>query len=534
MKSGRLIIYSLTTALACGILSGVSVSPAEAQTTARPYLPDSPYETRRRAHAAESAGAPTRRLANPEVIYQDAPNMSQNPSGMVTETPVTLDAPVPLEVEPLYPQRARIQPQPSISPVTQEMLNKPAQPSAPQVAPYAPPQVATDSGLQLPPPPGAAAMYDAVEPLDPSMQAQPQMRTVRKSKSAEQADSLWDYLSGSEEEVVTYEPTPMPNAGGALPPPPPSLGSMPQNASLAPDPYAAQLPNANAPKPFSNGNTVNLDVSQDPAAHMPEPTRSAHNALSAESRNMLGNIPDNLTPVEMAPKKEVTVSRIDPDVANILQASSDTNVASDSSAQMGVQVKRPNYDVDYELEKAYQSVVAGDIPEAVETYKEALSVAPRDQVALFGLASTYHRIGSMDNARALYARLLEINPDHVEGLNNFLALVAEESPEEAMPELQVLANKHPGFSPIQAQLGLLYQQMGEFKKAREHMLRAVRITPENMTYRYNLAIILDQQGAYAEAANVYRYLIGVAERGVQIPAAAEDLQARLTYILSQT
>ncbi len=483
----RLLALSLTTALGCALLATGMPERAEAN-TARTYFPESPYEMRRRDVGASTA-AP-RRLTNPQILYQDAQGTSTHSSGMVTEG-VQTAAPLPsapmnvAPVAPLYPNRG-------IDPVSMDEF-QPATAAAPvQSAP--------------------TQFWDEDAPVA----AQP----------AEEAESLWDYMTG---ESTASAPSIQPSTHEKMMmelPPPPSMPGAPATISSAPK--AATM------SPFQSSATtpaVNLDISSAPAAQMPEPVRSTANSLSAESREMIAHIPESLEP-EVEKSSKVSLSRLDPDVMNILQASEEATV-SDSSGAVGVAVKRPSYDVNYELEKAYNAVLSGDIEEAIDIYKEALSISPRNKTGLFGLATTYHRIGSLDNARALYARLLEIEPDHTEGLNNFLALVAEESPEEALPELQVLAAKHPSFSPILAQLGVLYQQLGDYNQARSNMMQAVRLSPENMTYRYNLAIMLDQQGAYAEAANVYRYLIGVSQRGVQIPADASTLQDRLTYILSQ-
>lgn len=536
--TGRLLVYTVSTALTYGVVGLAPISQADATQTVNPYLPDSPYEARRRAQLNAAAPPARSRLPNPQVIYQDSPALLQSDSGMVSQTPTTLDAPLPLEVAPLYPTRGVTSTPPSVSPVTQQMLEGSQQDPYMPIASFDgeqmdfPEPVHSSSGLSLPPPPGAPLGASRAEIDTFEFEAyqqdspipQPEMRRVVTQKHTEKADSLWDYLTqDGGQEVGTYEPVaPSVSSDSFLPPPPPSLGT--PSASFAQTPT---IPFQPAPPT----NIVNLDIAPAPSAQMPEPIRSPHNALSSESRQLLSNIPSSLEP-KPEPVRKVTVSRIDPDIANILNAGSDSNI-SESTASLGVKVKQPNYNVDYELEKAYQAVLGGSIEQAIEIYKDALSVAPRNLTGLFGLASTYHRIGSLDNARALYARLLEIAPDNREGLNNFLALVSEESPEEALPELQVLANKHPGFSPILAQLGWLYHKLGEHGSARQYMLRAVRITPENMTYRYNLAIMLDQQGAYAEAANVYRYLIGVSQRGIQIPASPDDLQARLTYILTQ-
>jgi Flp pilus assembly protein TadD len=174
--------------------------------------------------------------------------------------------------------------------------------------------------------------------------------------------------------------------------------------------------------------------------------------------------------------------------------------------------------------------MGGDSAQAIDTYKNILSTEPTNEDALFGLASTYHRLGNLESARPYYGRLLKINPTHREGLNNFLALVSDESPQEALAELERLEQRNPDFSPIPAQQSLVLAKLGYADQAREKILRAIELSPDNLTYKYNLAVMLDKQGRYADAGALYRLLIDASLKGQKIPASLDILQKRLNFI----
>lgn len=193
---------------------------------------------------------------------------------------------------------------------------------------------------------------------------------------------------------------------------------------------------------------------------------------------------------------------------------------------------RPRPDVNYELERAYNSLITGNTEAAIARYSAALDAEPTNQQALFGLAATYHRIGQIDKARPLYSRLLKINPTHREGLNNFLALAAAEAPESAMTELQALEERNPDFSPIPAQIAAIYQKQGNTGAAIDKMMRAVALSPENFTYRYNLAILFDAAGRRQEAAHMYQQLVEASSRGESLPGDIQAIQQRLTFLRS--
>jgi len=65
------------------------------------------------------------------------------------------------------------------------------------------------------------------------------------------------------------------------------------------------------------------------------------------------------------------------------------------------------------------------------------------------------------------------------------------------------------------------------------MARAVSLAPENLAYKFNLAVLLDQQDRYADAILIYRQLLKAASRGEQIPAKRQDIQARVSYLATQ-
>lgn len=259
---------------------------------------------------------------------------------------------------------------------------------------------------------------------------------------------------------------------------------------------------------------------------------SAAAPLSDESQRILSRLPSNLDAPKSAPKpKPVRLERT-PALDEIFP---EIGRFSDESKKLGidiVKVKKPDVNVNYELDKAYNALVAGHSDAAIDIYQKILQSEPNNTMALFGLATTFHRKGQLTLARPLYGKLLAIEPTHREALNNFLALVGEESPEQALGQLARLEETNPDFSPVAAQMAIIYQKLGELDMAKEKMRRAITLSPENMIYRYNLAVMLDKSGNYAEAAELYKQLITAYERGENISVNVDKIQERLTFIRS--
>ena len=262
-----------------------------------------------------------------------------------------------------------------------------------------------------------------------------------------------------------------------------------------------------------------------PPAEPSEPPPS----LSAQSRNVLENTPARIGTAHSAQAKNIRIQR-----SADMEDGSYTPKAIAKHEAMGIQieVKTPRIDTHYELEKAYNATVSGQSSEAMDIYRTILAAEPQNPTALFGLASLYQRAGQNDKARPLYAEVLRQNPTNRDALNNFMAIAADEAPQDALNELEQLQMRNPDFSPIPAQMSRIYQKMGDLPAATNKMIEALQLAPENLAYRHNLAVLLDMQGNGEDAAKLYRQLVEAYLRGETIPGNIEKIQQRLTFLLS--
>ena len=310
-----------------------------------------------------------------------------------------------------------------------------------------------------------------------------------------------------------------------LPPVSPEVAAKAQNIIAAEQSTVAPPPAAEpAAQPLPTG-AITPSVVQ---AEVPAVSQPPKSQLSSETRAILNHVTGNLDAPPAQKGKNVAVNRVTPEIKDLLGAKAKEDAY--ESVGLSIKVRRPGLDVNYELNRAYTSLMGGDTTAAIETYKNILSTNPRNEDALFGLAATYHRLGNLEKARPLYGMLLQVNPNHREGLNNFLVLVSDESPQDALPELQRLESRNPAFSPIPAQTAIVLDKMGYKDEAREKMLRAIELAPDNLTYKYNLAVMLDHQGNVADASALYRLLIDSSLHGEKVPATADAMQRRLNYL----
>jgi tetratricopeptide (TPR) repeat protein len=146
---------------------------------------------------------------------------------------------------------------------------------------------------------------------------------------------------------------------------------------------------------------------------------------------------------------------------------------------------------------------AGRIPEAIQSYRGALSLNPEDAESMHRLADLLSDAGELDEAAALFERLLKLVP--ADALAYF-------------------------------DLGRLRKRRGELQAAVNCYRHAIELRPDCFEFHFNLAGALFQLGLFAESAESYRqalllepddaeahYSLGVAlhESG-KLEAAAES------------
>jgi tetratricopeptide (TPR) repeat protein len=159
------------------------------------------------------------------------------------------------------------------------------------------------------------------------------------------------------------------------------------------------------------------------------------------------------------------------------------------------------------IKDAFQAYQIGNYEAAASLYKQVLKRDKKNKEALFGIASTYYNLNQKESAKEKYADLLLIDPNNEMAINNFLALVGEDSPNEALVELEKLRKLKPSYSPIYAQIAFLYTDIGEYARALEYINEAIKLSPRSIMYRYNLAVIKDKIGDKSEALAIYREVV---------------------------
>lgn len=120
--------------------------------------------------------------------------------------------------------------------------------------------------------------------------------------------------------------------------------------------------------------------------------------------------------------------------------------------------------------------------EAIEQFQLAVHEDPNDPDGYYNLASTYHRLGTLNQrpsdlkqAEHYYRMCLDRNPDHRECYRGLAVLMAEQNrAEEGFALIKGWVDRNPAASEPKIELARLYEEFGDKQTAKDYLLNADR------------------------------------------------------------
>jgi Tfp pilus assembly protein PilF len=196
-----------------------------------------------------------------------------------------------------------------------------------------------------------------------------------------------------------------------------------------------------------------------------------------------------------------------------------------------VQVRRVSQQAQDNVTAGYNALVRGDHAMALGFYERTLQQEPRSILAQLGRGAALQKMGNLNEARTSYERVLRIDPSNREALTNLTVILAEREPGEALKRLQELEREYPSFSPVKAQIGLVYAKLNQLEPALDYLRRAVNLTPDAPMYHLNLALVLDRLDRKEQAVVSYERVLAAAAAGRVAPEiSVADIERRVRYL----
>jgi tetratricopeptide (TPR) repeat protein len=351
---------------------------------------------------------------------------------------------------------------------------------------------------------------------------------------------------------TAQSPVPVPTSG--VPAPPQEQASQ---ATAAAQPQAQPPSSQVAQAQGAASETSNVaSPAQTAAASSPAITPPATDAAKSEAaatevaKTEAPAMSDTQAPAEASQPSGAVASTRASTLKQPVAASKPVAIPRDSPAQMlsppisvaradfalsgvgnAVQVRQIAKDAQDNVGAGYNALLRGEYDTALGFYDRALQKEPTSVLALLGRGAALQKLHRLDEARDAYSNALKIDPENREALTNITSIVAERSPAEALNVLLDLEKHYPAFSPIKAQIGLLYAKTGSMEQALDYLRRAAALSPDATMYQYNLALVLDHMNLREQAVSAYEHVLSSISVGQAPPElSSSNIERRVRYL----
>jgi tetratricopeptide (TPR) repeat protein len=173
--------------------------------------------------------------------------------------------------------------------------------------------------------------------------------------------------------------------------------------------------------------------------------------------------------------------------------------------------------------------------DALREFQEAAYTDPSNADAYYNLAATYHRMGSaehnrayFDQAEANYNLCLDRNPNHTDCYRGLAVLLIEEGRnDKAFRLMEGWVARSPNVADAKIELARLNEEFGNRQAAKDHLIEALTIQPDNPRALAALGKIREDSGETAQALANYQRSLQYDNQQPQVAARVSALQSNM-------
>lgn len=180
--------------------------------------------------------------------------------------------------------------------------------------------------------------------------------------------------------------------------------------------------------------------------------------------------------------------------------------------------------------------------DALREFQEATYADPNNADAFYNIAATYHRTGQVEHrqsdlaqAESYYNLCLDRNGNHTECYRGLAVLLAEQGrTEEAFRLIEGWVQRQPASADAKIELARLNDEFGNRQAAKEHLIEALTVQPDNPRALTALGKIREDAGDTARALANYQRSLWYDNRQSQVATRLAALQSSVPNPVSAT
>lgn len=175
--------------------------------------------------------------------------------------------------------------------------------------------------------------------------------------------------------------------------------------------------------------------------------------------------------------------------------------------------------------------------EAMQQFQQATYDDPRDANAYYNLAATYHRTGQLehrqsdlDQAECYYNQCLDRNANHTDCYRGLAVLLAGQGrKEDAFRLVEGWVLRRPDAADAKIELARLNDEFGNRQAAKDQLIEALAVEPENSRALAALGKIREDAGDRAQALANYQRSFLRDNRQAEVATRIAALQIGATH-----
>jgi Tfp pilus assembly protein PilF len=173
---------------------------------------------------------------------------------------------------------------------------------------------------------------------------------------------------------------------------------------------------------------------------------------------------------------------------------------------------------------------------ALQRFGQAIASDPHNADGYYNMAATYHQMARQhqqptdwQQAEAYYQQCLQRNPSHADCYRGMAVMLAERGrQQESFRLLESWAARSPAAAAPRIELARLYDESGNPEMAKERLVEAVQIEPNNARALAALGKVREELGDVSQAMANYERSLAVNQHQPQLAAKVASLRSSMT------